>query len=290
MRFRQVLAAALLFASAPASAAELPIKVVAAQNFYGEAAIAIGGDRVVVEIVAIGPDVDPHDFEPSPSIARSFADARVVIVNGADYDHWAEQLLESTERPQRVIVEAAGLIGVAEGENPHVWYDPRTMPAMAKALARTFAELDPNGADGYEARRSAYIDGLAAMKEKIASIRQRFEGTPITATEPVFGYMADALGLEMSNQDFQTAIMNETEPSAKEIAKVIDDIRDNRVKALIYNTQVDDAMTSQFLVVADEADVPIVGVTETTPNGVTYPDWMLNQLDTLEKALAGPSS
>jgi zinc/manganese transport system substrate-binding protein len=164
------------------------------------------------------------------------------------------------------------------------------MPAVAEALARALSELDPEGAADYEARRQAYVATLAPLDAKVGSIRQRFDGTAITATEPVFGYMADALGLRMSNQDFQTAIMNETEPSAKDIAAVVDDIRDHKVKALVYNTQVTDAMTEQLLGAAREADVPVVGVTETVPDGMSYAEWMIGQLESLEKALAGPSS
>jgi zinc/manganese transport system substrate-binding protein len=284
------IAATVLLAPFSAAAAELPISILAAQNFYGQVAEAIGGDRVTVENILISPDADPHDFEPPPSVARAVADAAIVVFNGADYDHWMENLLESTERPERTVIEAADLIGVEEGENPHVWYDPRLMPAVADALAKALAELDPDGATDYEARRQAYVATLAPLDAKVGAIRQRFDGTAITATEPVFGYMADALGLKMSNEDFQTAIMNETEPSAKEIAAVVDDIRDHKVEALVYNTQVTDAMTEQLLGAAREADVPVVGVTETVPDGMSYAEWMIGQLESLEKALAGPSS
>jgi zinc/manganese transport system substrate-binding protein len=283
-------AAAILLAPIHVLAAELPIPVVAAQNFYGEVAEAIGGDRVAVESVPMSPDADPHDFAPSPSVARSIADATIVVFNGADYDHWMEHLLESTERPDRTVIEVAALLSVEEGDNPHVWYDPKAMPAVAKALAEALAAVDPQAADDYEARRRAYVETLSPVDAKVAAMRQRFDGTPITATEPVFGYMADALGLTMSNEGFQTAIMNETEPSAREIAGVIDDLGNHQVKVLIYNTQVADPMTEQLLEAADAANVPVVGVTETAPLGTSYAEWMLDQLESLEKALAGPSS
>jgi zinc/manganese transport system substrate-binding protein len=284
------LAGAVLLAPTLVSAAELPIPIVAAQNFYGEVAAAIGGDRVAVESVPISAGADPHDFEPSPSVARSIADATIVVFNGADYDHWMERLLDSTEKPGRVAIEAAGLIGVGEGDNPHVWYDPRTMPTVAVALAEALSALDPEGATEYESRRRAFVARLVPIDAKVGAIKDRFGGTAITATEPVFGYMASALGLTMTNEDFQTAIMNGTEPSAREIAGVIDDLTNRRVKALVYNSQVSDAMTDQLVDAASRANVPIVGVTETVPNGTGYADWMLGQLDALEKALTGPSS
>jgi zinc/manganese transport system substrate-binding protein len=287
---RSVLATALLaWLSGPAFA-ETPIKILAAQNFYAEVATAIGGDRVSVETVAMPADADPHDFEPAPSVARSVSDAAIVVFNGADYDHWMEHLLESTERPDRQVIEAAQLIGVEEGDNPHVWYDPRTIPAVAEALAATLAELDPADAANYETRKADFLATVKPVGDKVAAIRDRFAGSAIAATEPVFGYMADALGLKSSNAEFQAAIMNETEPSAKDVAALGSDLREHKVKALIYNTQVTDAMTEQLLSVAKEADVPVVGVTETTPEGKTYPEWMLDELDALEKALSGQSS
>jgi len=283
-------AALLLLAPFRASAAELPILIVAAQSFYGEVAATIGGDRVTIASVAVSPDSDPHDFEPSPSVARSIADAAIVVFNGADYDHWMEHLLHATEAFDRVVIEAAGLIGVAEGANPHAWYDPRTMPAMATALAEALARLDPEAAEAYEDRRRAFVATLTPIDDKVAAIRLRFEGTPVAATEPVFGPMADALGLTMTNHSFQTAIMNETEPLARDIAAVIDDIESGRIKTLVYNTQVADAMTDQLVELANRVNLPVVGVTETSPDGQGYADWMLSQLDALEKALAGPSS
>jgi zinc/manganese transport system substrate-binding protein len=284
-----IFAAAIALLCSPAFA-ETPITILAAQNFYAEVATAIGGDRVSVETVAMPADADPHDFEPAPSVARSVSDAAIVVFNGADYDHWMEHLLESTERPDRQVIEAAQLIGVEEGDNPHVWYDPRTIPAVAEALAATLAELDPADAANYETRKAAFLATVKPVGDKVAAIRDRFAGSPIAATEPVFGYMADALGLKSSNAEFQAAIMNETEPSAKDVAALESDLREHKVKALIYNTQVTDAMTEQLLSVAKESDVPVVGVTETTPEGKTYPEWMLDELDALEKALAGQSS
>jgi zinc/manganese transport system substrate-binding protein len=128
------------------------------------------------------------------------------------------------------------------------------------------------------------------MDAKVAALRGRFAGTPVTATEPVFGYMAAAVGLTVGNDDFQRAVMNETEPSATAIAAVIDAIRNHKVRALIYNTQVTDPLTEQLLAAAEAARVPVVGVTETKPAGLSYVGWMTGQLDLLGKALAGPSS
>lgn len=286
------LIAALAFSAtfaAPAAASET-ISILAATNFYGEAATAIGGAQVAVTSVIIAPGMDPHDYDPPPSVARAVADADIVIMNGADYDHWLEHLIEANEVEGRIVIDVADLIGVEEGENPHVWYDPKAMPALASALAETLAEVRPDDATEFAAARDAFVATLAPVDEKIAALRARFAGTEIAATEPVFGYMAEALGLETTNEAFQTAIMNEAEPAASDIAAVEDDIRSGRVKVLFYNEQVEDAFTRNLADLARASGVPLVGVTETQPDGKTFAEWMLDVLDETGKALGDPST
>lgn len=282
--------AALFAATFPARATDLPILIVAAQNFYGEVASTVGGDRVTVENVVVSADADPHDFEPPASVARAVADAGVIVMNGAEYDHWMERLVEASVHPDRVVIDVAGLIGAVEGDNPHVWYDPRAVPALAGALAETLSTIDPAGADGYASRSNSFVESLDELTQAISEIRDNHAGTPVTATEPVFGPMAAALGLEMRNEEFQRAIMNETEPSAQQIAAMQDDLRNHKVKVLFYNSQVVDPLTEQLLAVAAEADVPVVGVTETLPPGMTFVEWMTGQLGATARALAAPGS
>lgn len=288
----RLLAAVILSAGATfaASASAAPIAIVAVENFYGEAATAIGGDRVAMRSVIVAPGTDPHDFDPPASVATAIADAEIIIMNGADYDHWVEPLLEASEHDGRIVLNVAELIGVAEGDNPHVWYDPKAMPAIADALTETLSRLDPDGKAGFEARRDAFLVTLGPLNEKIAAVRQRFAGTPVVATEPVFGYMAEALGLKMQNETFQTAIMNETEPAASDIAAMEDAIKGGRVKVLFYNAQVEDAFTRNLAELATAAGVPIVGVTETQPAGKTFAEWMLETIGATAKALGDTSS
>ncbi len=288
LRTLAILAMTALPAAAPA--AESPLRLVAAEAFYGEVAEMIGGDRVAVESVVMSPDADPHDFAAPPSVARSVAEADVVIMNGLDYDHWMEHLLEASPGDQRVVIDVAALLAAEPGGNPHLWYDPRAVPALADAVAATLARLDPEGAADYDRRLAAYAASLTVLNDRIAAIRDRFAGTEVAASEPVFGLMADALGLEMLGEDFQRAVMNETEPPARAIAEVEDDIRSGRARVLFYNRQVVDPLTERLLAVAKEADVPVVAVTESMPEGGTYVNWMLDQLDATDRALSAPNS
>jgi zinc/manganese transport system substrate-binding protein len=273
-----------------ASAADGAVRVVAAEAFYGEVAAAIGGDRVSVESVAISPDADPHDFAPPPSVARAVADADLVVMNGLDYDHWMEHLLEASPDDTRSVIEVAALLAAQPGGNPHLWYDPRAVPALAEALAAELSARDPEGAAGYAERLADYRASLSRLSDTIAAIRDRHAGTAVVASEPVFGLMAEALGLDMLGEEFQRAVMNETEPSARAIAEVEDDLRSGRAKVLFYNRQVVDPLTERLLAIAAEGNVPVVAVTESMPEGATYLDWMLGQLDATERALSAPAS
>lgn len=282
--------AALIFAFAAHQASAAPITILAAENFYGEAARAIGGDRVAVDSVAIPPGTDPHEYEPTPSVARAIADAQIVIVNGADYDPWAERLVAASRRADRVVIDVAALSGHKAGDNPHVWYDPAAMPALANGLAERLIALDPDGKATYEANRDATLAALAPIAAHVADLRARFAGAPVAATEPVFGYMAEAIGLEMTNEAFQQAVMNETEPAARDVAAMEDAIRNGKVKALFYNSQVEDAFTRHLADLARQSGVPLVPVTETMPEGKTFAAWMTDTLDLTSKALGKAGS
>src|SRR5450631_3540838 len=149
---KRVFATMMMVASAvfPAHAAG-SIPIVAAENFYGDVAKAIGGGHVSVTSILSNPDEDPHLFEANPSVARNLAAAKVVIYNGADYDPWVAKLLSANSEPDRTSIVAADLVGKQPGDNPHLWYDPPTMPAVAKALADRLDALDPANKADYDA-------------------------------------------------------------------------------------------------------------------------------------------
>lgn len=284
---RGILAFALMTWLGLATAQAEPIAVVAAENFYGDVAEQVGGSSVKVTSILTNPDQDPHLFEASASTARDLAGARIVIYNGADYDPWMSKLLSASRASGRITIEVAKLVGKKAGDNPHLWYDPATMPAVAKALAAQLAKLDPDHRGDYEARRDAFDASLKPIDEKIAALRQQYAGTSITATEPVAGYLAEAIHLKVRNPRFQLAIMNNTEPSASEIAAFQKDLKTRTVKVLLYNSQTSEELTEKMRSIAKESGVPIVGVTETEPDGKKYQDWMLSELAALETGLSG---
>jgi len=285
---RTLIAGGLLaFALAVFSARAEPIRIVAAEKVYGDIAGQIGGANVTVTSILTHPNQDPHEFEASAATARAMADARVVIYNGVDYDPWAVKLLSASKSPSREVIEVAGLIGKKAGDNPHLWYETAAIFELAATLAARLTRLDPAHHLDYAGRVETFETSMRPLRERITALRARYAGTPVTATEPVFDYMADALGLKMRNGRFQLAVMNGTEPGAAAIAAFERDLRTHAVKVLLYNTQTGQALAERMRTIANHAGVPVVAITETEPEGKSYQEWMLSQLDALDRALGG---
>jgi zinc/manganese transport system substrate-binding protein len=277
-----------LTAAIPAAHAE-PIKIVAAENFYGDIAQQIGGAEVTVASILSNPDQDPHLFEASPSVAREISAARVVIYNGIDYDPWMEKLIGAARSAERESIVVAELVGRKPGDNPHIWYDPATMLALARNLTGTLAAEDPSHKEGYAQRLQQFEKSVKPIAAKLDKLRGRFTGVPVTATEPVFGCVFDALGMQVKNQSFQFAVMNNTEPSASDVAALENDLKTRSVKLFVYNSQATDPIADRMRKIASEAGVPVVGATETEPHGKNYQAWILSELDAVDKALSKPA-
>lgn len=274
-----------------ASAAS-PLVIVAAEDVYGNMARSLGGPHVSVTSILTNPDQDPHLFEISPSIARAVAGAAIVVSNGIFYDPWMATLIAASPAQgdqARSVVVVADLLGRHAGDNPHLWYDPVTMPAYARALSALLARRDPANTADYAARLDHVLAAIAPVAVRVAQLKSRYAGTPVTATEPVFGDMASALGLDMHGKRFQLAVMNDTEPAVSDVALMEQDLRLRRVKLLFINSQATNGAAQRLETMARKASIPVVGVSETEPHGQDYTHWMLAELDAVNQALDHPA-
>ena len=252
------------------------ITIVAAENFYGSVAREIAGDSANVTSILTNPNQDPHEFTPNAETARAIGDATMVIYNGLGYDDWIPRLIAAAPKPGRIVICVADLLGAEPATNPHVWYDPRTMPALAERIARV---LDK------PRMLARFQQGMDSLTSKINEIRSQDSGISIAATEPLFDDMAAALGLIVLNNKFQLAVMNGTEPDAQTIAEFETTLRAHKVKLLIYNSQVTNPASERMRAIATESGIPVAGVTETEPAGTNYLEWMLAELNAIEIAL-----
>jgi len=263
------------------------VNVVAAENFYGDLVKQLGGPAVKVTSIISDPNADPHEYESSSGNAKAIAAARLVIVNGAGYDSFMDKLLAASPNRERKVVNAAGILGKKDGDNPHVWYDVSGMQQVADQITQALQELDPAGSDAYAMRNQRFKASLQPLLDRMGAIRAKYAGTHLTQTEPVFGYMGDALGLTIDDGEFQHAIEEGNDPSPQAVAAINQEISTRSVRALLYNSQTTNPTTTNLKNLAKQNNVPIVGVSETEPPNETYQGWMLSQLSALQTALGG---
>jgi zinc/manganese transport system substrate-binding protein len=263
------------------------LSIVAAEGFYGDIARQVAGPEVPVASILANPDQDPHLFEATPSVAREVAGASVVIYNGLDYDPWMPALLAASPSPGRIALVAADLSGRTVGANPHIWFDPATMRAVATALANAMAAKDPSHAAAYRARLGVFEASLVPIEARIAAIRRRVAGLRVTATEPLAGDIFRALGLDIENVSFQRAVMNSAEPAPSEVAAFETSLRTRQVQLLLYNSQATNPIADRMVRIARAAEVPVMAATETQPAGVSWQAWIGAWLDSLDHLL-GP--
>jgi len=280
-----VLVFAILVLFAPASAA--PLKILAAENFYGDIARQIGGADVEVKSVLNNPAQDPHLFEVTPSLARDVAGADLVILNGVDYDPWMEKLLSASPNSARHVISAGELAGRKAGDNPHLWYDLKVGRLVGKAIADKLAEATPEKSEKFKSNDAAFNQSLDQLAAKVDEIAKAHAGLRVAATEPVFGYMLEAMGFAVQEKQFQLAVMNDTEPSFSDVARFEDDLKQKAVKLLIYNKQATDPVADKFLALARSEAIPVVAVTETMPEKLTYQQWLGDEIAAVAKALGG---
>lgn len=262
-----------------------PIFIVAAENMYGDIAKQIGEVHVDVTTILSNPDQDPHSFELTPSVGYALTKAQLVIINGVGYDAWADRLLSHQTQNRPKIILAQDILGKKMGDNPHLWYDIDGMQKLSQYLAKQYIDLMPENRNLFEANLAQFSNQLTKIKKRIETIKSQHLGLFVAATEPVCGIMAEKLGFEMGEQNFQWVIMNGGEPSPRQVAQFEDDLRQKKIKLLFYNAQVITPETDRLKQIANQANIPIIGVSETMPEGMSYQQWMNDTLSKIEAAL-----
>ncbi|MDR5645353.1 metal ABC transporter solute-binding protein, Zn/Mn family [Burkholderia cenocepacia] len=264
------------------------VSAIGIENEYADVIAQIGGPYVQVTAIETDPNTDPHTFEANPKVAAQVAAAELIVKNGVGYDAWADRIIAATHSDRRKVVDVQHLLGLPDSTpNPHLWYDPKTMPAVAKAVAADLATLDPAHATYFAANARKFDASLKPWLAALASFKARYGHTPVAATEPVANYMLEAAGVNVRTPfSLQAAIMNGTDPSPQDIGTQNGLFTKHAVKVFVYNQQVTDALTQSFLDLAKKNGVPIVGVYETMPTpGFTYQSWMLAEINALRKAV-----
>ncbi len=285
------LSAACSSSPGPATAADSTATIVAvgAENEYANVISQVGGKYVRVTAIASNPNTDPHSFEASASVAQVVGSAQLVVQNGLGYDSYMNKIEAAAPNAKRKVIDVQKLLGLPDSTpNPHLWYKPSTMPAVAHAIARDLAAAAPAHAAYFTANAAAFDRSLQPWYRAIAQFKATYPGTPVATTEPVSDYMLQAAGARnLTPFAFQADIMNGVDPSPQYVSLQDDLFASHKVKVFVYNQQVTDSLTDSFLSAAHRAGVPVVGVYETMPTpGYSYQSWMLAEVRALRNAVA----
>ncbi|PPK63477.1 zinc ABC transporter substrate-binding protein [Actinokineospora auranticolor] len=279
------------------------VPVVASTNVWASVAQAIGGDAVVVNAILSDPGADPHGYEAKPADATAFAGAEVVVSNGGGYDDFITGLAEGVDARKVVAYELvqspnpgasaepapADAHGHAHGEvNEHVWYDLDTVHKVADKLAGELSAVAPEHAESFRVNAATFDKAIEDLAARAEAIGRSKPGAKVLATEPVAAYLLSTAGLtDATPHEFTEAIEEESDPSAAAVAETEALVDGKQVVAVVYNSQTETPVTMRLKEKAAAAGIPIVGVTETLPQGVTgYVDWMTKQVDALAAAVA----
>jgi zinc/manganese transport system substrate-binding protein len=269
------------------------VRVVAAENFWGSVAGQLGGDRVQAASILTNPDTDPHSYEPTPQDGRTIANAQYVIVNGAGYDAWADKLLAANPVSGRVVLNVGDLIGQREGDNPHMWYSPTYVSRVIDRITTDLKALDSADSSYFDQQRATYQStGLKRYDDLRAAIRQAYSGVPVGATESIFVYLADDLGLNLTTPPGYMKATNEgTDPTAADTTTFDQQIERGQIKVMVFNRQNSTPDIQQLVDGAKTRGIPVVSITETlAPANATFQDWQSSQLAALQQALATASA
>ena len=269
------------------------IIAVGAENQYADVIEQVGGKYVQVSAVMSNPNTDPHTFEASASVGRLVNAARLVVQNGLGYDTFMDTIENAVPDSSRKVIVVQKLLGLPDSTpNPHLWYKPGTMAAVAQAIAAGLAALLPAHAGYFKANAAAFTRSLAAWTGALAAFKAKYPGTPVATTEPVADYLLQAAGAgNLTPWAFQADIMNGTDPSAQDVAAQRALFTEHKVKVFLCNQQVTDSLTGSFISLARASGIPVVGVYETMPEpGYHYQSWMLAEVRDLQKAVADHES
>jgi len=286
MRFLPLFA--LLLIASPLQAAER-LNVVASFSILGDFVRNVGGDRVSVTTL-VGVDSDVHVYTPAPSDAKRIADAKFVVVNGLGLEGWLPRLVQSSGSKATIVTASAGIAPLKLGSaaDPHAWQSVPNAKVYVTDIANALAAADPDDADFFRAQAKAYLEKLETLdrevREAVAKIPP--ERRKVISTHDAFGYFAAEYGIRFIAP---LGVSTETEPSARDIAAIIGQIKAARIPAVFLENISDDRLIRR---IAAETGAKVGGtlisdgLTGEKGPAPTYIDMVRHNIKALTSALA----
>jgi zinc/manganese transport system substrate-binding protein len=262
--------------------------VAASINAWGSILSQLGGSHVKETSIITNPDTDPHDYEPTPSDGTLIAGAQLFVENGIGYDSWAAKSLAASPDSSRLVIDVGDLVHVPDGGNPHRWYSPADVNAVADAITADLKKLDPADASSFDAQRQKFAtSGLATYDKLIKDIQTKYAGTPVGASESIFAPLAQALKLDLvTPPSFLKAISEGTDPAPSDLSTINSQISGKKIDVYVFNSQNATPDVAAQVKAAKAKGIPVSTVTETlSPATASFEQWQVAQLQTLIAAL-----
>jgi ABC-type Zn uptake system ZnuABC Zn-binding protein ZnuA len=277
--------------ASPVSGTAAP-KIVATSTILADLARNIAGDRLTIEsLLPVG--ADPHSYQPTPQDAARISEAKLLIVNGAEYEHFLEPLLENAGGEKTLVEASAGLSlrEAPEGEHgvdPHLWLDPNNVIAYVENIRAGLTHFDPDGAQTYHSNASDYVLELqdldAWIEEQIAQIPP--ERRVLVTNHEALGYFAERYGFAVVGTIVES-FSSDASPSAQQMAHLVDQIRQSQAPAIFLDASDNPALAQQ---IAAETGVQVItnlyleSLTQGAPAG-TYIEMMKHNVTRIVEAL-----
>lgn len=285
---RAFLAFLVAAGAAPALAQTEKLPVVASFSILGDLVSQVGGDRVLVTTL-VGADGDAHVYQPTTADARRIAQAKVIFVNGLGFEGWLERLIHAAKSKGTVVTLGKGVTARAgeEGADPHAWQDVANAKIYVAEIRDALSAADPAGAETYAARAAAYLAKLDALDAEIVKTLDAIpkERRRVVSTHDAFGYFSARYGIEFIAPQ---GVSTEAEASARDIARIIQSVKQNKVGAVFLENVSDPRLAKR---IAAETGARMGGtlysdaLSAPDEGGANYVDMMRHNARELAKAL-----
>ncbi len=268
---------------------EPPLPVVASFSILADFVKEVGGDRVNVTTM-VGPNGDAHVYQPTPRDGQKLATARVVFVNGLGFEGWMDRLVAASKTKAAIVVASKSTRPRAneEGTDPHAWQDVANAKIYVANIRDALKAADPASSADYDANAAAYLHKLDALDAEVQAAIDAIpkERRRIVSTHDAFGYFSARYGIEFIAPQ---GVSTDAEASARDVAKIIEAAKDQKVAAVFLENVVDPRLTKR---IAAEAGARMGGtlysdaLSDAKGPAPTYIDMMRHNVKELTKALA----
>jgi zinc/manganese transport system substrate-binding protein len=274
------------------------LTIVSSTNVWGDVASSIGGDLVQVVSIIDSFSQDPHSYEASARDQLAVNDADVIVANGGGYDSFIDTLAKAAGNDNVVYAYLPDELEQAPKEedhdhdhdhahgNEHVWYDFHVVEDFATRLADQLKLLDPENSAEYSANLAAFVAQIETLEESAAAIAGSVSGAKVISSEPVADYLLDKLGLtNITPESFSQAIEEELDVSPADLLEIQNLISSKSVDLFVVNIQTGSVQIDSLIKLAETSGVAVVQMSELLPEGLSYVEWMQQNITAIEQGL-----